>query len=85
MNEIRSHTVVMAIFGHYHTDHAAMDDQIVFFSVNSVITGWWVCDHHCPWRYGLPLYAHVAITDDFEIIIEGKDGCWQHESPPAGS
>ena len=76
VNAKRPHTVIMSINGHYHTDHAATADNMVFFSVNSCMTGWWDCWHSKPYHYGIPLYATVTITDDFEIIIEGKEGCW---------
>ena len=76
VNEKRKNTVIMSINGHYHTDHAATADNVVFFSVNSCITGWWDCWHSKPYRYGIPLYATVTVTDDFKVIIEGKEGCW---------
>ncbi len=81
-NAKRPHTVIMSINGHYHTDHAAVADNIVFFTVNSCMTGWWDCWHSKPYAYGLPLYTNVTVTDDFEIIIEGKDGCWLNNNAP---
>lgn len=81
-NAKRPHTVIMSVNGHYHTDHAAVADNMVFFTVNSCITGWWDCWHSKPYRYGEPLYATVTVTDDFEIIIEGKQGCWEDGKVP---
>lgn len=81
-NEKRPCTVLMSVNGHYHTDHAGMDDNIVFFSVNSTITGWWDCKNSKPYRYGAPLYATVTVTDDFRVLIDGKNGCWGEDGPP---
>ena len=85
VNAKRPHTVIMSINGHYHTDHAGMADNIVFFSVNSTIMGWWDCKNSTPHRYGVPLYTNVTITDDFEIIVDGKKGCWGEGWEPKNS
>lgn len=85
VNKKRPHTVLMSINGHYHTDHAGMADNIVFFSINSTITGWWDCKNSRPHRYGKPLYATVTITDDFQVIIDGKVGCWGEGWEPVHS
>ncbi len=82
VNAKHPHTVIMSINGHYHTDHAATADNIVFFSVNSCIVGWWDCWHSKPYNYGIPLYATVTVTDDYKIIIEGKEGCWKDDFAP---
>lgn len=81
-NAKRPHTVIMSINGHYHNDHAAIADHMVFFSVNSCIAGWW--DSRCTqtFVYDTPLYATVTITDNFEIIIEGKEGRWRDNLAP---
>lgn len=85
VNEKRPHTVLMSINGHYHTDHAGMADNIVFFTINSTMVGWWDCKNSRPHRYGKPLYATVTITDDFQVIIDGKVGCWGEGFEPVHS
>ncbi|MBR2043140.1 MAG: metallophosphoesterase [Clostridia bacterium] len=81
-NKKRPNTVIMSINGHYHTDHAATADNILFFTVNSCVTGWWDCKNSKPYRYGAPLYSTVTISDDFEITIQGKQGCWLNGNAP---
>lgn len=44
VNAIRKGTVVAAINGHLHTDHAAVEDNIVFLDINVVINGFWKGD-----------------------------------------
>lgn len=42
-------TVIMAINGHYHTNHIGMKDGILFFDVNTVRNGRWV--YNAPKHY----------------------------------
>lgn len=42
VNTIRPKTVIMAINGHYHTNHIGMQDNILFFDVNTVNNGYWM-------------------------------------------
>ena len=42
VNAITARTVILCINGHYHTNHMAMEDDILFFDVNTVINGSWI-------------------------------------------
>lgn len=41
VNTIRKNTVILAINGHYHTDHAKVVENVLYFDVNTAINGWW--------------------------------------------
>ena len=41
VNRLRAGTVVLAINGHYHTDHAVRSDGVVYFDCNTVLNGDW--------------------------------------------
>lgn len=48
-NQTAPGTVVLAINGHYHTDHTAGSEGVVWFDVNTAINGYWspdVTDHY---------------------------------------
>lgn len=40
-NEKKKGTVLLAINGHYHTDHIDVRDNILFLDVNTAKNGWW--------------------------------------------
>lgn len=42
VNAITARTVIMCINGHYHTNHMAVEDNILYVDVNTVINGSWI-------------------------------------------
>ena len=44
-NSKRRRTVLLAINGHYHTDHTATVEGVLYFDCNTVLNGYWkICD-----------------------------------------
>lgn len=41
VNEKTPRTVIMAISGHYHTNHLSVENGVVYFDVNTVRNGFW--------------------------------------------
>lgn len=49
VNAIRPHTVLLSVNGHLHSNHWAIEDNILFFDVNTVRNGYWMLtggQHH---------------------------------------
>lgn len=40
-NSVRENTVVLALNGHYHNNHQAILDGVVYLDINTVRSGWW--------------------------------------------
>jgi hypothetical protein len=51
-NAVRAGTVRMSINGHYHTDHATVFEDVVYFAVNAAVCGWWEGEKFFPYGNG---------------------------------
>ena len=42
VNEVTAKTVILSINGHYHTNHMGIEDDVLYFDVNTAINGSWI-------------------------------------------
>lgn len=61
VNNMTPKTIIMCINGHYHTNHLAVKDDIVYFDVNTVLNGSWAPkkEHHYTEK-------HTYIYEDYD-------------------
>ena len=49
-NALRKNTVLLAVNGHYHTDHAASVEGVCYFDCHAAINGWWQSKEFHPYK-----------------------------------
>lgn len=63
INRRRPGTVLMSINGHYHTDHVAVEDGVLYFDVNAAINGWWQEEKFDPYAPSKDLAPTFSFVD----------------------
>ena len=89
VNAYRRGTVMAAINGHLHSDHAAVEENIVFLDINVVINGFWKGDGEVHYSEGqtfeYPMYdgeGNYLKTVTKEVTkLHASPKTWFFESP----
>lgn len=67
VNAFKSGTILMSVNGHLHTNHFSVEDNILFWDVNTVRNGWWqgkMVEHYGPEH----TFDEISYSNDGEAL-----------------